>query len=106
LLDGVLHVWDQCCSILRFSKEPSIPIPKIFKNEELSNSILLNEKTRSRKQRPQGVLTKKEDATMVAWTLGMQECGLSITLHQFKMKVAKFIQTISTPFKDGIIRNN
>jgi len=59
LLDGVLHVWDQCCSILRFSKEPSIPILKIFKNEELSNSIFLNEKTRSRKQRPQGVLTKK-----------------------------------------------
>lgn len=51
-------------------------------------------------------LLKKEDATMVAWTLGMQECGLSTTLHQFKMKVAKFIQTISTPFKDGIIRNN
>jgi hypothetical protein len=31
----------------------------------------LNRKTRSRKIRPQGVLTKKEDAVVVVWTLAM-----------------------------------
>jgi hypothetical protein len=41
----------------------------------------LNGKTRSRKQGPQGVLTNYEDETFVAWILGMQECGLLITLH-------------------------
>lgn len=34
---------------------------------------------------------------MVAWTLGMQECGLSMTLSQQKMKVTKILQT-SSPF--------
>jgi hypothetical protein len=28
------------------------------------------------------VLIEEEDATTVAWTLGIQQCGLFITLHQ------------------------
>jgi hypothetical protein len=31
----------------------------------------LNGKTKSNKMAPRGVLTKKEDATMIAWTLAM-----------------------------------
>jgi hypothetical protein len=34
-------------------------------------------------------MTKKEDATMIAWTLTLDECGLSISLQQLKMEVAK-----------------
>ncbi len=30
---------------------------------------------------------------MIFWTLIMQKCGLSITLQQLEMKVAKFTQT-------------
>jgi len=30
---------------------------------------------------------------MIFWTLIMQKCGLSITLQELKMKVAKFTQT-------------
>jgi hypothetical protein len=48
------------------------------------------------------MLTKEEDQTVVAWTLGMQECGLFITLQQLKMKVAKVTQTRPTPFKNGM----
>jgi hypothetical protein len=47
----------------------------------------------------------KNDATMVSWMLGMQECGLSITLQYVKM-VAKLSHTKLTPFKDEIIGNN
>jgi len=42
----------------------------------------------------------------MAWILGMQECGLSITLHQLKLKVIKLTQTRPTPFKNGIPRNS
>lgn len=49
------------------------------------------------------MLTNEEDKTLMAWILGMQECGLSITLQQFKLKVIKVIQTRSTPLKDGIL---
>jgi hypothetical protein len=41
----------------------------------------LNGKTRSRKIDPSNVLTNKEDKTLVAWILGMQEFGFSITLQ-------------------------
>ncbi len=41
----------------------------------------LNGKIGSRKQGPQGMLTNQEDEALVAWILGMQECGLLITLH-------------------------
>jgi hypothetical protein len=40
----------------------------------------LNGKTKSKKMGPKGVLTKKEDAVMIAWTLAMQKCALSIIL--------------------------
>jgi len=36
----------------------------------------------------------------------MQKVGLSITLAQLKMKVAKFTQTKLVPFQEGILRNN
>ncbi len=29
---------------------------------------------------PRGVFTKKKDVEMIAWTLAMGECGLSINL--------------------------
>jgi hypothetical protein len=61
----------------------------------------LNGITKSRKQGPQGMVNKEEDATMEAWTLGMKKCGFSITLDQLKMKVAKFTQTKINPFKCG-----
>jgi hypothetical protein len=48
------------------------------------------------------MLTKEEDQTVVAWTLGMQECGLFITLQQLKMKVAEVTQTRPTPLKNGM----
>jgi len=38
---------------------------------------------------PTNVLTKEKDVTLVAWILGMQECGLSITLQKLKMKVVE-----------------
>jgi len=37
------------------------------------------------------VFTCEEDATMVAWMLGMQDYGLSIALQHPKMKVAKIM---------------
>jgi hypothetical protein len=49
----------------------------------------LNGKTRSRNMGLGGVLTKVEDSIMITWTLAMQECGLSISLQQFKMEVAE-----------------
>jgi len=42
---------------------------------------------KSKKMGPRGVLIK-EDAIMIAWILTLQECGLSITFQQLKMKVA------------------
>jgi hypothetical protein len=44
---------------------------------------------KSKKMGPRGVLTKKKDIMMIAWILTMQECGLSITLQQLKMKVTE-----------------
>jgi hypothetical protein len=43
--------------------------------------------------KPQVVFTCEEDATMVAWMLGIQDYGLSIALQhpKPKMKVAKFM---------------
>jgi hypothetical protein len=45
-----------------------------------------------------GVLIEIEDSAMSAWTLTMQECGLSISLQQLKMKVAELTQTRVTQF--------
>jgi len=39
------------------------------------------------------MLIEKNDIAMIVWTLVMQECGLSISLQQPKMKVAKLTQT-------------
>jgi hypothetical protein len=36
----------------------------------------------------------------------MQEVGLSITLQQVTLKVAKLIQTKHIPFQNGILGNN
>jgi hypothetical protein len=58
----------------------------------------LNGKTKSRKMGPKGVLTEKEDAIVIKWTLNMQECGLSISLQQLKMKVVGLTQTKDTSF--------
>jgi hypothetical protein len=44
----------------------------------------INHKTILKKLGSQGVLTNEEDKTFMVWILGMQECGLSITLQQFK----------------------
>ncbi len=53
----------------------------------------LNGKTRPRKQGTQDVLMNETDTLMVVWMLGMQECGLPITLQQLKIKVVKLTQT-------------
>jgi hypothetical protein len=58
-------------------------IPLTFVSDHLNGIKIL------RKQGPQGVFNEDEDATLAAWTLGMQQCGLSITLHQLKMKVVE-----------------
>jgi hypothetical protein len=34
-------------------------------------------------------VTEEKDATMITWTLAMQECGLFINLQQLKMKVVE-----------------
>ncbi len=65
-----------------------------------------NGKTRSRKMGPRGVLIKVEDLGVIAWTLAMQECGLSISRQQLKMKVIKLTQTRVTRFRDGILGDN
>jgi hypothetical protein len=36
-----------------------------------------------------GMPTKEKDVVVVAWTLIMQECGLSTLLHQLITKVVK-----------------
>jgi hypothetical protein len=58
----------------------------------------LNGKTRQWKMGLRGVLIEENDATMIAWTLAMGECGLSISLQQLKMKVVKLTQTKATQF--------
>jgi hypothetical protein len=42
-----------------------------------------------------GILIEEKDVVVVvvAWVLGMQSCGLYITLLQLKLKVAKLTQT-------------
>jgi hypothetical protein len=41
----------------------------------------MNGKTKSKKMKPRAVLTKKEDAIVITWTLVMGECGLPISLQ-------------------------
>ncbi len=66
----------------------------------------LNGKTRSRNMGPRRVFIEKGDSTMIAWTLAMQECGLSISLQQFKMKVAELTQIKVTPFLEWNTRQH
>jgi hypothetical protein len=66
----------------------------------------LNGKTRFRKMKLGGVLTKQGDAIVNTWTLIIQECGQLISLQQFKMKVVELTQIKVTPFPDGIPNNN
>jgi hypothetical protein len=66
----------------------------------------LNKKTRSRKMGLRGVLTKEEDVVVIKWTSNMQECGLSISLQQLKIKVVELTQTKDTSFQDGIPNNS
>jgi hypothetical protein len=68
-------------SLKKVSRSWNIPF------NSLSNH--LNGKIRSKKMGPTSVLTKEKDVTLVAWILGMQECGLSITLQKLKMKVVE-----------------
>jgi hypothetical protein len=53
-----------------------------------------------------GVLIEEEDAIVIAWTLIMDGCGLSISLQQLKMKVVELTQTRVKPFQNGIPSNN
>ncbi len=82
---------------------------KANKSQHVPLMLLLdrfNGRTRLRKVGLVGVLMDEENKTIVAWVLGMQDCGLSITLQQLKIKVAKLIQTRPTPFNDGLPKNN
>jgi hypothetical protein len=54
--------------------------------------------TRSKKHGPLGVLTHEESLTIVGSILDMQNCGLTITLQQFKLKVKKIAHTHLTTF--------
>jgi len=64
----------------------------------------LNEKTKSKKTGPTSLLIEEEHVTIVAWILGMHECGFSIPLQQLKIKVAELTQTRPTPFKHEVPR--
>ncbi len=59
-------------SIRKANKSWNIPMSSLVDH--------LNGKTKSRKMRPRGVLTKEEDVVVITWTLVMQEYGLSISL--------------------------
>jgi hypothetical protein len=52
----------------------SIPLNSLFNH--------LNGKTWTKKVRVKGVLTTKEDVTMVIWILAMQKIGLSIKYNK------------------------
>jgi len=49
----------------------------------------LTSKTTLRKCGPPGVLSANEEVTIIEWVLGMQECDVSISLHQLKLKVVE-----------------
>jgi len=61
-------------SLRKASKLWNIPMNSFF--------YYMNGKTKSKKMGLGSVLTKKEDALVIAWTLAMQEWGLSISLQQ------------------------
>ncbi len=48
------------------------------------------------------MLIDEREVIIVYWILGMQECGLSITLQQLKLQVAKLTQIQVTMEYGGI----
>jgi hypothetical protein len=56
--------------------------------------------------RPRGVLIDEKDAIMIAWTLAMQECKLSISLQlsTTKDEGCKLIKTMATHLQKGILK--
>ncbi len=89
-LEKTMDVIERGTHSMRASKSWNIPMSSLVDH--------LDGKTRSRKMGLGGVLTKEVDEVMVTWTLAMQECELSISLQQLKMKVAKLTQTRVIPF--------
>jgi hypothetical protein len=53
-----------------------------------------------------GILIEEKDVVVVVWVLGMQSCGLPITLFQLKLKVAKLTQTQPAHLQDGVLENS
>ncbi len=76
-------------SMKKASKHWNIPLSSL--------SHHLNGKIRKKKVGTIGILIEEEDVAIIVWVLGMQSCGLSITLFQLKLKVVKLIQTCPTP---------
>jgi hypothetical protein len=70
----------------------------------LSNHFI--NKTTSRKRGPPKILSVDEEAEVVESIFGIQECGLSISLHQLKLKAGELTQTRATPFENGIPRTS
>jgi hypothetical protein len=81
-------------SLRKASRYWSIPLTS------LSNHFI--NKTTSRKRGPPRVLSVDEEVAIVEWVFGIQECGLSISLHQLKLKVGELTRTCATPLKNGI----
>jgi hypothetical protein len=59
-------------------------------------------KTTSRKCGPLRVLSADEEAAIFEWVFGMQEWGMTFSLHRLKLKVVELTQIRATPFKNGI----
>jgi hypothetical protein len=72
-------------SMMKASKHWNIPLSSLLDQ--------LNGKTRKKKMGTLGILIEEEDATIIIWVLGIQSCGLSITLFQPKLKVVELIQS-------------
>jgi hypothetical protein len=51
-------------------------------------------------------LRSVKDGAMINSTLDMQECELSLSLQQLKMKVVELTQTRDTPFQNQILNTN
>jgi hypothetical protein len=67
-------------------------------------SNYLNGETKSKKMGPTSLLTEEKHVTIVAWILGMHECGFSIPLQRLKIKVVELTQTKPPPFKHRVPR--
>jgi len=89
---------NETISLRKASKDWNIHLTSLFDH--------LYGKTRFRKHGPASVLIVEGDQVMVVWVFSMQEVGLSISLQQLKMKVAKLTQTRLTPFQKGVPRSS